>query len=170
MRKATHRQKAQTQGVQLRSGKRGVQPYDTTKYASSCAREIAKLWCMALTRFPFPDEVFIGEKSNVAPQPLPEAEARNERTLEAVGCRRLLAGLIIADARRLRSLISPAASAAVSIAFRDFRLRPIQAHGQEEWPLGRRQPVRFLVRTRRLVLDVQRNATVRIPLELRQHS
>ena len=26
---------------------------------------------------------------NAAPQPLPEAEARHERTLEAVGCRRL---------------------------------------------------------------------------------
>jgi hypothetical protein len=29
------------------------------------------------------------QASNAAPQPLPNAEARNERTLEAVGCRRL---------------------------------------------------------------------------------
>ena len=28
-------------------------------------------------------------KPNAAPQPLPEADARHERTLEAVGCRRL---------------------------------------------------------------------------------
>jgi len=28
-------------------------------------------------------------RSNVAPQPLPEAGATQERTLEAVGCRRL---------------------------------------------------------------------------------
>jgi hypothetical protein len=31
----------------------------------------------------------IGSHSNAGPQPLPEAGARDERTLEAVGCRRL---------------------------------------------------------------------------------
>src|SRR5438128_2375591 len=38
---------------------------------------------------PYFSSSVLRKKPNAAPQPLPEAGARHERTLEAVGCRRL---------------------------------------------------------------------------------
>ena len=50
----------------------------------------------------FPPTLDIGSHSNAAPQPLPEAEAAQERTLEAVGCRRLFGA---GGVREVRSVL-----------------------------------------------------------------
>ena len=73
----------------------------------------------------------IGSQSNAAPQPLPEAGARHERTLEAVGCRRLLGGVFTRSGRPM--LERAVFHARGSHPSADLTSRPISSSSAFDW-------------------------------------
>ena len=52
-------------------------------------------------------------------------------------------------------------------AIERLRLRPVEAHHNEEAALGRRQPVRLFVVAWQIVLDIERQAAIGVLHELR---
>src|SRR3984957_4897038 len=73
------------------------------------------------------------------------------------------------DAGASRRLSNPLQRRLLPLALERFLLWPIESHDNEEWPLGRGQPVGLLIGAGGFVLKVECTPAIGILLEPREH-